>query len=63
MRSVVADLAASLRLVASRYAHLIYLEPFEEGYRRLFRPRPDECIAPFLLPETVVDLKELYGHQ
>ena len=41
----------------------IYLEPFEEGYRRLLRPRLDGCIAPFLLPETVVDLKALYGRR
>ncbi len=39
----------------------IYLDSSEDGYRRLFRPRPDGCIAPLLLPETVVDLKELYG--
>jgi Uma2 family endonuclease len=39
----------------------IYLDPFEDGYRRLFRPGPDERIAPLLLPETVMDLKEFYG--
>ncbi len=38
----------------------IYLEPSEDGYRRLFRPRHDERIAPLLLPETVLDLTELY---
>ena len=40
-----------------------YLDPSEDGYRRLSRPHSDERIAPLLLPETVVDLKELYGRQ
>ena len=41
----------------------IYLDPSEDGYRRLFRPHPDERITPLLLPETIVDLEELHRRE
>lgn len=38
----------------------IYLEPSQDGYRKILRPARSECVSPALLPEVKVEFGTLF---